>query len=115
MYTKEIRAFGQQLILGCDGRCNKAFGINGRSKIEFDSEEPDDVAWFADDEVGEAPIDPKTYEGGEGKPEPDEPKLNKWCYRECERSATCEIGEELVLPDWTKRRYNQPWKHPESK
>ena len=106
MLTKEIVAFGQSLILSCDGKCHKAWGINQRPSIQFDSNDPDDTAFLADGELGEAPIDPGTYEGGHGKPIHDTQKLNKWCYRECERSITSELGQPIKIRDLSTREYN---------
>lgn len=97
----------------CDRRCDKAWGVNGRradtgSSIEFDQD--DDVVYLADGEVGDAPRDPGTYEGGQGKPMfPDE--HNKWCLRECERSSVIEVGEPIRIHDFGHRLYNQPWRH----
>ena len=60
------------VAITCDGRCDLAWGINWRGR-----------------KAPKAPIDPGTYEGGEGKPQPPYPpaKHNKWCVRECERST----------------------------
>ena len=110
MHTKQITFFGQQVTMACDGRCAKAWGISQRPKVEFDPKEPDDVAWLADDELGEAPADPGTYEGGHAKP--DGPHdMNKWCARECERSKMFRYSETVTVRDFSQRRYNQPWKH----
>lgn len=82
------------------------------------SDDPDDYAYLADDEVGTAPIDPGTYEGGHAKPLPDSEKMNKWCVRECERSTLygrierAKKQQPKILPDFSKRLFNQPWKHP---
>ncbi|PLS18900.1 hypothetical protein CVD28_00425 [Bacillus sp. M6-12] len=115
MLTKEIRAFGRALTIGCDGKCEKAFGLNGRPSVQL-SDDEDDICWLADDEVGIAPTTGKTVitsEGGDMKPHPafSGDKLNKWCYRECERCASAEIGEELKVKDFSVRRYNMPSKH----
>lgn len=112
LYVKPILFFGAQCVLACDGKCSKAFGHNGaRPKIEFSPDDPDDYAYLADDEVGDAPADPGTYEGRDGKPG-SPADMNKWCARECERSAIVEEGR-LVLPDFSRRVYNQPWLHAE--
>ncbi len=110
MHTKQIRWFGSEVTLACDGKCTKAWGLNCRPKVELDPSEPDDVAWLADDELGDAPQDPGTYEGGHAKPEgPHE--MNKWCARECERSEIFDEGKEVTARDFSQRMYNQPWKH----
>ena len=111
---KIITYFGQDAKVGCDKKCNKAWGHNSRPKIEFDENEPDDYAYLSDDEIGEAPEDPGTYEGGHAKPIDETQIPNKWCVRECERCAISKPNEshlELELPDYSKRNYNQPWKH----
>lgn len=95
-------------IAACDKRCSKAWGVVARPKIRFDNE--DDYAFMTDEELGEAPRDPGTYEGGHGKPMyPD--RHNKWCMRQCERCDLFKVGEEIKLRDFSKRMYNQPWKH----
>jgi hypothetical protein len=110
MYTKQITFFGKAVTLACDGNCRKAWGINRRPKVEFDPNELDDVAWLADAELGDAPEDPGTYEGGCAKPSgPHE--MNKWCARECERSEMFKAGEDVKARDFSQRQYNQPWKH----
>lgn len=37
--------------------------------------------------------------------------MNKWCARECERSDMAPTVKELRLPNYSKRLFNQPWKH----
>ena len=110
VYVKPILWFDRYVVLACDGNCGKAWGINSRPKVEFDPDEPDDVAWLADGELGDAPAEPGTWEGGHGKPSnPD--GMNKWCARECERSGIFEPCKPVSLPDYSTRHYNQPWKH----
>lgn len=109
MHTKSITFMGQPAVLACDGNCGKAWGINHRPKLEL-SEDPDDVAFLADDEAGEAPTFPGTYEGGCGKPR-NPAGMNKWCARECERSTLAPTEGALKLPDYSRRLFNQPWKH----
>jgi len=110
--SKPIRAYGQPLLLGCDGKCNKAWGINNRPRNHFvpESDDPDDYEYLADQELGEAPANPGTYEGGEGKPGHFLDKLNKWCFRECERGTTVDAPgtlDDLELPDFSKRQPNR--------
>lgn len=109
MYTKEITAFGRRLVIGCDGKCESAFGINGRPYEQL-SDDPDDIVWLSDDEAGKAPESGKTKfyaEGVDLKPASKENMLNRWCFRECERCAKAEIGEELKLEDWSNRVYSK--------
>jgi hypothetical protein len=111
--TKHITWFGRSCLLACDGNCSKAWGINNRPRINL-SDDSDDYAFLADVELGEAPTDPGTYEGGFGKPHPDQEKLNKWCARECERSVILDDVEcsdvSARLPDLSTRLYNIPRK-----
>jgi hypothetical protein len=113
LVVSKIKGYGEEIVLACDGKCQKAWGVSNRPNIIFDEEDPDDMAFLADDELGDAPRDSGTYEGSHGKPA--SPVHNKWCFRECERSDFCEVQKlpSLVLPNFSKRRYNQPWKHEE--
>ena len=105
MITKLITYCGQSAIIGCDKNCDKAWGINSRPKIEVDG-----VTFMkSDDELGVAPNDPGTYEGGWAKPTDKEDMLNKWCCRECERCVINRPGtpitpESLKLPDFSVRQ-----------
>ncbi len=125
---------GQQAKIGCDEKCNKAwgsirpriypeisemkvFGLNGESTYpgdEYDGKfDVDNYVLLSDDELGEAPKDNGFYEGGDSKPRLKLEIPNKWCARECERCAMSMPGEynyPLNLKDFSKRRYNQPWK-----
>lgn len=113
IHQKQILWFDRHCTLACDGQCNKAWGLNGRPKIDFDPDEPDDYAFMADCELGEAPACTGVWEGGHGKPSgPHE--MNKWCARECERSGIFEHGEPVVLSDYSVRLYNMPSLHKES-
>jgi hypothetical protein len=105
---KIITYFNQPAKVACDEKCNKAWGINERPKIKL-SEDEDDYAYLADDELGDAPEDPGTSEGGDRKPINKEGIPNKWCVRECERcsmSSPGKSGEPLALKDFSDRRYN---------
>ncbi len=115
VYEKTIIYFGQPMKVGCDGKCHKAWGIQGRPRIRVGKDE-DDVVFLSDLELGMAPEEPGTWEGFEmcGKPTYSEDKLNKWCVRNCERCERSEIGQpeqELELPNWDERMYNIPSKH----
>lgn len=109
MRTKTILWFGQTMVLGCDANCSKAWGISQRPKLDL-SDDPDDVAYLADSELGDAPMSPGTYEGGFTKPS-SPAGMNKWCSRECERSDMATTAGRLKLPDFSARLFNQPWKH----
>lgn len=100
--------FGMEAaIVACDGKCNKAFGINGRPKVTL-SENEDDYYYIPDGDLGEAPIDPRSYEGIDAKPLSPDEFPNHWCVRECERSTMVRPGEPIVLDDFSKRVYNNP-------
>jgi hypothetical protein len=112
--ARVIRYFGEPMKVGCDAQCQKAWGITSRPRIVFD--DLDDYVFLADDELGEAPADPGTYEGPDGKPLSPDEFPNKWCVRQCERCAKSAMGrwmEPLTPRDWSQRAYNQPYKHPE--
>ena len=112
MIGKLVIAVGEPALLICDAKCNKAWGINNRPREQFDEHDPDDYAYLADHELGEAPEDPGTYEGDQPKPRRPEDRLNKWCFRECERSeSTADLRVLVETDDFSKRIYNQPWKH----
>lgn len=101
------------MSVACDGRCDKAWGINGRPRVQLSPTDEDDYAWLADSELGAALADPGTYEGGHAKPSGvvGSEGMNKWCVRECERCVTSAPGESdrpLALRDFTRRVYNIP-------
>lgn len=110
MLKKEIIYFGQKAIVACDGKCEKAWGSNNRTKRQL-SDDEDNWVWLSDNELGLAPRETETYEGGEGKPRNRTEKLNKWCVRECERcymSNPNEFDKSIVLKDFDERIYNIP-------
>lgn len=113
MLASSITYFGEKCLLACDAKCNKAWGVPSRPYVQL-GEEPDDVLYMSDSELGEAPIDPGTYEGGYGKPQSLEYRHNKWCARSCERSIITklaqgdEVAEDFELPDWSKSVRNMP-------
>jgi hypothetical protein len=132
---KPITYFGREAVVGCDNNCRKAWGINLRPRVYFDrsgrvlgfeslwhkvrvpkaEEDLDNFAYVPDHLLADAPADPGSYEGGQGKPPADYPpcedKLNKWCVRECERNQITECGKPegpLVLPRYDDFRFNMP-------
>lgn len=109
MQTKNITFMGRPMVMACDTRCHKAWGISNRPRINF-GDDPDDFAFLSDEETGVAPADPGTYEGGCAKPTSPQ-GMNKWCARECERSDIASAITTIALPDFTQRSFNQPWKH----
>ena len=60
---KLITYCGRKAILACDGKCEKAWGVSSRPKIQLSEIDEDDYCFLADDELGIAPEDPLTYEG----------------------------------------------------
>jgi len=108
---KQITYCGQQVFVSCDEKCDKAWGINNRPKIQLDDNNDDDYCYLSDDELENAPKDPGTYEGGDAKPISKQEIPNKWCVRECERCEMVNINEEIILPDFSKRIYNIPSNH----
>jgi hypothetical protein len=109
MIFKNIQYFGQPALAVCDANCGKAWGINLRPKVQL-SADADDYEYLADGELGEAPADPGTYEGGQAKPTDPDERLNKWCVRECERCKMTHAGPrvlgEIELFDFSKRLRN---------
>lgn len=103
------RFCGQPIAITCDMKCNKAWGINARPKVYLTDEEedPDDYAFLADDEVGEAPAKPGSWEGPDTKPLEVPEEHNKWCARECERSEVIDRGKPLVLRSFDRRVANR--------
>jgi hypothetical protein len=79
MLKQTIKFCGKDVNVSCDGKCNKAWGISKRPTND------DDTEWLSDDELGEAPKDPGTYECNDRKPSNSSHFPNKWCVRECER------------------------------
>lgn len=107
--VKSVVFCGQSAAIACDGKCNKAWGINTRPKEELDPNNPDDYAFLADDELGEAPVDPGTSEGDHLKPQQPEDRMNKWCARECERSSMHGFNDHTPFEefgDFSNRVYN---------
>lgn len=101
MLIASISFFGDRCVHVCDGRCDKAWGINGRPSRKL-SDEPDDYVFLGDGELGTAPY-PHSWEGGDGRPS-DEPltdatKINKWCVRECERGHLLDINGRWEFSD----------------
>lgn len=113
MIARQITYFGQQAVVVCDAKCGKAWGFRNRPRVEF-GDDPDDIAYLADDELGDAPADPGDYEGGHAKPTRPDERLNKWCVRACERLEMSKPGkanETIAARDFSRRVFNQPWKH----
>ena len=114
MIKKEIN-YGGPVTAVCDGKCDKAWGHNNRPKVylhpDGEDGDPDDFYYLPDHELGEAPEDPGTYEGGHGKPVGDDDLMNKWCVRECERSGTFGhnyggVRRDYPPHDFSDRVYN---------
>jgi hypothetical protein len=103
--VSRIVGYGKDLLLACDGMCEKAWGLNGRPRRVL-SDNPDDYEFFSDRELGDAPSDPGTYEGGCGKP--SRRVHNKWCFRECERSVSMERHSASVRNIFTYADAQEP-------
>lgn len=127
---KIITYCGQTAKVGCDEKCEKAWGSNNRPRIypqisddkifglNGESVHPpelyveggnipddfdlDEYAYCSDSELGDAPEDPGTYEDDDAKPINKEGIPNKWCVRECERCTMSDVG-----------KYNQPLEFPD--
>ena len=104
----DITYMGRPARVACDRACTKAWGVGSRPRVQL-TDDPDDYAFLADHELGDAPADTGTYEGGQGKPMfPD--RHNKWCARECERSTIGDPSRPAALPDLSSRLFNIPRK-----
>lgn len=104
--------FGNPMKVCCDGNCNKAWGRDDRPRVKL-SEDPDDFDHFeylADGELGDAPANPGSEEGGDLKPRSVLEFPNRWCVRQCERCAWSKPGkyaEPLEVPKFDKRVPNR--------
>jgi hypothetical protein len=124
MLKKDVIYCGKGATIFCDGRCNKAWGIQIRPRLYLDKNgapvvkpirpsrdfDWDNFVYIPDALLGAAPLQPGTWEGGDGKPDPDEPsaeKMNKWCARQCERSELCEV-EKTPEPYAGGWNFNDP-------
>lgn len=94
---------GEEVTVGCDGECDKAFGRCSRPTASCGLRE-DDLEYLSDGELGVAARCPGTWEGADGKPRTPSECGNRWCVRQCERAEMVDRGQELVLPDFSKRR-----------
>jgi hypothetical protein len=105
--AKSIQYCGQKAVFACDLVCSKAWGITSRPNLQL-SEDEDDVEWLSDSELGDAPVDPGTYEGGHAKPRNTDEAPNKWCVRECERGSISLPGHDrVVTTDFSRRVRNR--------
>lgn len=97
--VKAIVFCGRTVVLACDGLCDKAWGIADRPRVDdVDLDSP----MLPDDQLGTAPTDLGTYEGGDTKPVGDAPdRQNRWCARSCERSRMLQHGW-LDVPRFTE-------------
>ncbi|MDP3909794.1 MAG: hypothetical protein Q8Q14_05340, partial [Gemmatimonadales bacterium] len=106
---KSIYHFGRPATMACDGNCRKAWGVSKRPSHPLpDARDEDDDEFLADGELPDAPEDPGTYEGDHAKPTRLDQRLNKWCLRECERSAWADGHDrEFLLDDHSERIPNR--------
>ncbi|MDO8269659.1 MAG: hypothetical protein Q7T54_03250 [Candidatus Levybacteria bacterium] len=109
VHSSPRKYFGKDVVISCDLKCFKAWGINERPRVQLSNEE-DDYEWLADDELGLAPEESPWTEGDQNKPNPSEEGQvhNKWCVRECERSVMTKPGEPIELQDFSVRIFNIP-------
>lgn len=102
------------LTISCDGKCHKAWGVNGRrlenGNIRMASSDEEDVIYLSDNDVPDVANTSQFLEGGEGKPEIIG-KHNKWCMRECERSSWTKGLEDPKILDFSYEVYNMPESH----
>ena len=48
MIAKPILYFRHELVLVCDARCDKAWGINSRTRVQLSATDEDDYAFLSD-------------------------------------------------------------------
>jgi hypothetical protein len=103
--------------ISCDGKCHKAWGVNGRQlenkNIRMASSDEEDVVFLSDADTPEMSNSSQfsnVFEGGQGKPEV-RGKHNKWCMRECERSCWSSGLEDPKVLDFSYEVYNKPEIH----
>jgi len=87
--TRQILFLGVETWVACDGLCTKAWGMNTRPTDERGR-------FLLDTELAVAPALPRTSEGRDMKPRrpPAEgERFNRWCVRECERSALADYDD----------------------
>lgn len=114
MVKREVTMYGERIILACDGRCDKAWGINGRPRALLSAKDDDNI-FLPDSVLGTAPPPGRTITTSEGfEPKPsagpltDGTRMNKWCARECERCKRFKLDEPIVLRDMEAPRPNIP-------
>ncbi len=108
MLAKLILFYARWSVLVCDGRCDKAWGWEGRPKRQL-SQNEDDYVYLGDEELGEAPEPGRTaicMEGADAKPsrvrlfDVDSMLMNRWCARQCERSTVIDVSlPDMVHPE----------------
>lgn len=103
--AKRIKFCGADVLLVCDAKCEKAWGMNHRPR---ENENEEDSPYMKDERLGIAPINPGTSEGADFKPVHVSERLNKWCARECERaSLICLDGTvppPYSIPQWANNK-----------
>lgn len=102
IWKKEIKSLGNTVVVACDSRCDKAWGLSerpGRSAFgNVDARRG--VEYLGDFELGKAPA------AFGDKPETYEQFPTKWCINHCERSISSNPKEfdESNVPDFSVRR-----------
>jgi hypothetical protein len=108
-----ITVSNQPAIIKCDGKCDKAWGINEREKIKL-SDDPDDYCYLSDRELGLAPLLSTSTKRLKNKPTNKINFPTSWCICECERSVISEPDTpygDIDVPDFNNRVYNIPNNH----
>lgn len=101
---------GVRVRFVCDRKCTKAWGNNARPRRPIAEDEhciqrtivgsyyaEDFWEMLPDQELGEAPEKPGSYEGIDTKPLPPVDSHNRWCVRECERCQTYSPEEPMYI------------------
>ena len=106
MLVKRTTVHGSEVVIACDAKCTKAWGLQKRPSRVVDESKPDDIVWLGDGELKQAPSDPKTTVNGYGKPLKPEHRMNQWCVSECERSMFVSPNETKETHNWRRRTRN---------
>jgi len=117
MISKAALERGFRCTVICDAKCHKAWGIRNRPHVQL-SDNPKDIAWLADDELGDAPANISHHVLH--KPQSPHERLNLWCIDHCERrtlvlDVILNSGVDFELRDWTRRNYNLAESDPDGK
>jgi hypothetical protein len=112
LLARSIVFCGRSMVVACDGRCDRAWGVQERPRTALSPGDPDDFVWLGDEHEDARTTPGREHlvsEGGDLRPSDvalspgDSVLMNRWCARACERSVLVEV----VLPDMVNPRPNK--------